>query len=119
MSCSVTSRRVLRRGHDRAGRFDVANGGTLFLDEVGELPLNIQAKLLRTLQNGEIQRLGADRPLHVDVRIIAACTICRTACATACFAPICITGFRCIRWRSHRCANVAMTFCCWPSTSLS
>ena len=58
--------------HDRAGRFDVANGGTLFLDEVGELPLNIQAKLLRTLQNGEIQRLGADRPLHVDVRIIAA-----------------------------------------------
>ena len=58
--------------HDRAGRFDAANGGTLFLDEVGELPLSIQAKLLRTLQNGEIQRLGADRPLHVDVRIIAA-----------------------------------------------
>lgn len=58
--------------HDRAGRFDAANGGTLFLDEVGELPLSIQAKLLRTLQNGEIQRLGADRPVHVDVRIIAA-----------------------------------------------
>lgn len=58
--------------HDRAGRFDAAHGGTLFLDEVGELPLSIQAKLLRTLQNGEIQRLGADRPLQVDVRIIAA-----------------------------------------------
>jgi anaerobic nitric oxide reductase transcription regulator len=58
--------------HDRAGRFDAANGGTLFLDEVGELPLGVQAKLLRTLQNGEIQRLGADKPLHVDVRIIAA-----------------------------------------------
>jgi len=57
---------------DRAGRFDAANGGTLFLDEVGELPLSVQAKLLRTLQNGEIQRLGADKPLHVDVRIIAA-----------------------------------------------
>jgi anaerobic nitric oxide reductase transcription regulator len=57
---------------DRAGRFDAANGGTLFLDEVGELPLAVQAKLLRTLQNGEIQRLGADKPLHVDVRIIAA-----------------------------------------------
>ncbi|QXI26053.1 nitric oxide reductase transcriptional regulator NorR [Pseudomonas vanderleydeniana] len=57
---------------DRAGRFDAASGGTLFLDEVGELPLSVQAKLLRTLQNGEIQRLGEDRPLHVDVRIIAA-----------------------------------------------
>lgn len=57
---------------DRAGRFDAANCGTLFLDEVGELPLSVQAKLLRTLQNGEIQRLGADKPLHVNVRIIAA-----------------------------------------------
>ncbi|TLX56827.1 nitric oxide reductase transcriptional regulator NorR [Stutzerimonas nosocomialis] len=57
---------------DRPGRFDAANGGTLVLDEVGELPLPIQAKLLRTLQNGEIQRLGADRPRQVDVRIIAA-----------------------------------------------
>lgn len=57
---------------DRSGRFDAAHGGTLFLDEVGELPLSIQAKLLRTLQNGEIQRLGADKPLQVDVRIIAA-----------------------------------------------
>ena len=56
----------------RAGRFEAADGGTLFLDEVGELPLAIQAKLLRTLQNGEIQRLGEDAPRHVDVRIIAA-----------------------------------------------
>ncbi|GGH64074.1 anaerobic nitric oxide reductase transcriptional regulator [Comamonas phosphati] len=57
---------------DRPGRFEAAEGGTLFLDEVGELPLSIQAKLLRTLQNGEIQRLGADRPRKVDVRVIAA-----------------------------------------------
>ncbi len=57
---------------DRAGRFEVADGGTIFLDEIGELPLTIQAKLLRTLQNGEIQRLGEDRPRRVDVRVIVA-----------------------------------------------
>ena len=57
---------------DRPGRFEAADGGTLFLDEVGELPLPIQAKLLRALQNGEIQRLGADRPRRVNVRVVAA-----------------------------------------------
>lgn len=57
---------------DRAGRFETAHGGTLFLDEVGELPLSVQAKLLRTLQNGEIQRLGTDETIKTDVRIIAA-----------------------------------------------
>ncbi|SDM10743.1 anaerobic nitric oxide reductase transcription regulator [Oryzisolibacter propanilivorax] len=57
---------------DRPGRFEAAEGGTLFLDEVGELPLSVQAKLLRTLQNGEIQRLGADRPRSVNVRVVAA-----------------------------------------------
>lgn len=57
---------------DRPGRFEAADGGTLFLDEVGELPLSVQAKLLRALQNGEIQRLGEDQPRRVDVRVIAA-----------------------------------------------
>ncbi|CAA0078848.1 Nitric oxide reductase transcription regulator NorR2 [Halioglobus japonicus] len=57
---------------DRSGRFELADGGTLFLDEVGELSLSIQAKLLRALQSGEIQRIGSDRAITVDVRIIAA-----------------------------------------------
>ncbi|WP_119155911.1 nitric oxide reductase transcriptional regulator NorR [Caldimonas tepidiphila] len=57
---------------ERAGRFEAAHGGTLFLDEVGELPLAVQAKLLRALQSGEVQRLGADQPRRVDVRVIAA-----------------------------------------------
>lgn len=57
---------------ERPGKFLLANGGTLFLDEVGELPLNVQSKLLRALQNGEVQSLGSDKIDHVDVRIIAA-----------------------------------------------
>lgn len=57
---------------ERAGRFEAAHRGTLFLDEVGELPLSIQAKLLRVLQNGEVQRLGSDTPRTVDVRVVAA-----------------------------------------------
>ncbi|WP_312373988.1 nitric oxide reductase transcriptional regulator NorR [Pseudomonas oryzihabitans] len=57
---------------DRRGRFELADGGTLFLDEVGELPLTVQAKLLRVLQSGQLQRLGSDHDLKVDVRIIAA-----------------------------------------------
>ena len=56
----------------RMGKFEFANKGTLFLDEIGELPLSIQAKLLRTLQFGEIQRVGAEKTRTVDVRIIAA-----------------------------------------------
>ncbi|MBK1839537.1 nitric oxide reductase transcriptional regulator NorR [Azospirillum sp. YIM B02556] len=57
---------------DRRGKFELAGGGTLFLDEVGELPLAVQAKMLRALQNGEIQRVGSDRHITVDVRVIAA-----------------------------------------------
>ena len=56
----------------REGRFVQADHGTLFLDEIGEMPLAVQAKLLRCLQQGEVQRVGADRPITVDVRVVAA-----------------------------------------------
>jgi len=55
----------------QAGRFEVADGGTIFLDEIGELPLELQAKLLRVLQDGEFERLGSPRTVTVDVRVIA------------------------------------------------
>ncbi|WP_342246324.1 nitric oxide reductase transcriptional regulator NorR [Pseudomonas sp. OTU5201] len=57
---------------ERKGKFELADGGTLFLDEVGELPLAIQAKLLRVLQSGQLQRVGSDREHRVNVRVIAA-----------------------------------------------
>ena len=57
---------------DRAGRFETADGGTLFLDEIGNLPLEQQPKLLRVLEDGEFERLGASRTQRVDVRVIAA-----------------------------------------------
>ena len=57
---------------DRGGRFQQAQGGTLFLDEIGEMPLALQAKLLRAIQEREIQPLGATKPLKVDARIVAA-----------------------------------------------
>jgi transcriptional regulator with GAF, ATPase, and Fis domain len=54
------------------GRFELADGSTLFLDEIGELPLELQSKILRFLEEGSFERLGSTKPLHVDVRIIAA-----------------------------------------------
>lgn len=57
---------------EREGRFEHADGGTLFLDEIGDMPVAMQAKLLRVLENGEVVRVGANEPIQVDVRFISA-----------------------------------------------
>ncbi len=57
---------------DRMGRFEVASGGTLFLDEITEMPLALQSKLLRVLQDGRVERLGGHTPIEVDLRVLAA-----------------------------------------------
>jgi DNA-binding NtrC family response regulator len=57
---------------DRAGKFEAANGGTIFLDEIGDMSLTAQAKVLRALQEGKVQRVGSDKDIKVDVRIVAA-----------------------------------------------
>jgi len=57
---------------DRVGRFELAHGGTLFLDEIGEIPIELQGKLLRVLQESEYERIGDDRTRSVDVRLVAA-----------------------------------------------
>jgi DNA-binding NtrC family response regulator len=57
---------------DRTGRFEIASSGTLFLDEIGNLPLSLQSKLLTVLQNREVTRIGSNRPIPVDIRLISA-----------------------------------------------
>ena len=56
----------------RRGRFELARGGTLFLDEIGDMPLNMQVKLLRVLQERTFERVGSDRSLEANVRVVAA-----------------------------------------------
>src|ERR1700683_1776102 len=71
---------------DRIGRFELADGGTIFLDEIGNVPIRQQAKLLRVLESGEIERLGSSRPRKIDVRLISATnTDLQAACSSGQF----------------------------------
>src|SRR5215471_8161931 len=71
---------------DRIGRFELADGGTIFLDEIGNVPIRQQAKLLRVLESGEVERLGSARVRRVDVRVIAATNAdLQAACANGTF----------------------------------
>jgi len=103
---------------DRKGLFEEASGGTLFLDEIGELPLNLQVKLLRVLQEGEIRRLGDSQDTKVDVRVVAATA--RDLAAEVKrerSARTCITGSMCSPCTCQLCVTGARTSRCWWSTS--
>ena len=77
----------------RAGLFEIAHGGTLFLDEIGEMPLPLQTRLLRVLEEKEVTRVGGHQPIPVDVRVISA-THCNLEqeMKQGNFVPICFIG---------------------------
>lgn len=98
---------------NRSGKFEMADNGTLFLDEIGELSPALQAKLLRVLQYGDIQRIGDDRPLRVNVRVLAATNRdLRAEVAAGRFGLTCSTGSAFSRYRCRRCGNAMKTSCC-------
>jgi two-component system response regulator FlrC len=101
----------------QAGKFEQADGGTLLLDEISEMPLGLQAKLLRVLQEREVERVGARKPVALDIRVVATTTNRNLVAevAAGAFAKTCSIGFRCFRWPGRHCASAAPTSCPWRS----
>ena len=101
------------------GKFEQAHRGTLLLDEIGDMPLSMQAKLLRVLEEGEVERIGGDKPVAVDVRVLVAThhDLGGAGRAKASSARTCTTGWSCSPSRCRRCGNEPMIFRRWSSTS--
>ena len=94
----------------KIGRVELADGGTLFLDEVGEIPIELQPKLLRVLQEQEFERLGSNRTLKVNLRVIAATNRdLEEGIARHKFRSDLFTAFTCFRYGFLRCASAAKT----------
>lgn len=105
---------------NRSGKFEMADNGTLFLDEIGELSLALQAKLLRVLQYGDIQRVGDDRSLRVDVRVLAATNRdLRQEVVEGRFRANLYHRLSVFRCRFRRYASGKVTWCCWRAISAS
>jgi PAS domain S-box-containing protein len=90
----------------RIGRFELAHTGTIFLDEIGEMPVDVQVKLLRVLQEHEFERIGNSCPIKSDVRVLAATNgICKKASVTAAFDPICFIASTCSQLHCLLCGH--------------
>lgn len=102
----------------RQGRFEQADGGTLFLDEIGDMPLDVQTRLLRVLADGQFYRIGGYAPVKVDVRIIAAThQHLEVRVQEGSFAKICFTASTSSVFTCPHYANGVRIFLAWRATS--